>query len=72
MSHLFGGAKALCKFGRGHHEQQFFEIILNWDQWFKEMFKDFSYLELLRPLCSAEQNHLCNEGTMKYNSVKLF
>ena len=23
-------------------------------------FKDISYLELLRPLCSAERNHLCN------------
>ena len=23
-------------------------------------FKDISYPELLRPLCSAEQNHLCN------------
>ena len=23
-------------------------------------FKGFSYLELCQPLCSAEQNHLCN------------
>ena len=23
-------------------------------------FKDISYLELWRPLCSMEQNHLCN------------
>ena len=25
-------------------------------------FKDISYLELWRPFCSAEQNHLCNFG----------
>ena len=25
-------------------------------------FKDFSYLELWRPICSAEGNHLCNFG----------
>ena len=38
-------------------------------------FKDISYLELWRPFCSAEQNHLCNflvEGTMRNNSEKLF
>ena len=25
----------LCNFGRGHHEEQFCEIILNLDQWFR-------------------------------------
>ena len=25
----------LCKFGRRHHEEQFCEIILNLEQWFK-------------------------------------
>ena len=25
-------------------------------------FKDISYLELWLPVCSAEQNHLCNFG----------
>ena len=25
-------------------------------------FKDFSFLELWRPFCSAERNHLCNFG----------
>ena len=36
--------------------------------------KDISYLELLLPFCSAEQNLLCNlvEGIMRNNSVKLF
>ena len=28
--------------------------------------KDNSYLELWRPFCSAEQNHLCNFGRRHY------
>ena len=24
----------LCNYGRGHHEEQFCEIVLNLDQWF--------------------------------------
>ena len=24
-----------CNFGRGHHEDQFYEIILNLEQWFR-------------------------------------
>ena len=54
-------------FGRRHHEEQFCEIILNLDQWFrrrscKKLFNDISYLELWQPFCSAEWNHLCNYG----------
>ena len=30
----------------------------------KMSFKDISYLEIWRPLCSADQNHLCNFGRM--------
>ena len=30
------------------------------------LFKDISYLELWRPFCSAEQNHLCNFGKGYY------
>ena len=26
------------------------------------LFKDISYVELWQPLCSVEQNHLCNFG----------
>ena len=29
-------------------------------------FKEFSYLELWRPFCSVEQNHLCNFGRWQY------
>ena len=29
-------------------------------------FKDFSYLELWRPFCSAEPNHLCNFGRRQH------
>ena len=36
------------------------------------LFKDISYLELWQSICSMEQNHLCNSGIMRNNSVKLF
>ena len=38
----------LCNFGRKYHEEQFCEIILNLDQWFKEEmpFKGISYLHI--------------------------
>ena len=29
-------------------------------------FKDISYVELLRPFCSAERDHLCNFGKGHY------
>ena len=38
--------------------EQFCEIILNQEMSFKDIF----YKELCLPLCSAEQNHLCNFG----------
>ena len=57
----------LCSFGRGYYEEQFCEIILNLDQWFRRcLFKDISYLELWLHFCSVEWNHLCNFGTGYY------
>ena len=40
----------------------------------ERLFKDISYLELGLDLCSAEQNHLCDIGSMHHenNSVNLF
>ena len=39
------------------------EIVLNLNQWFRRRCcLRYSYLELWRPFCSAEQNHLCNFG----------
>ena len=52
------GWNHLCNFGRGYQEEQFCEIILNLDLWFK----DISYLDS----CSAEPNHLCNFGKGYY------
>ena len=53
----------LCNFGRWDHEEQFCEIILNLDKWFKRRrHLKISYLELWWPFCSAEHNHLCNIG----------
>ena len=40
----FGSAEwnHLCNFGREHHEEHFYEIIFNLDQWFRRRcFKDF-------------------------------
>ena len=65
----------LCNFGRGHHEEQFREIILNLDQWFRRYcFKDISYLQLWRPFVQRSGT-ICAimvEGIMKNNSVKIF
>ena len=59
-----------------HHEEQFYEIILNLDLVDQEemSFEDISYLKFWWPLCLAEWNHLCNFGKGLYeeNSVKLF
>ena len=47
----------LVHFGRGHHEEQLCEIILNLDQWFKRRgLKDFLF-RALAALCSVERNH---------------
>ena len=32
-------------------------------------FKDISYLELLRPFCSAERNHSCNFGRRNHEEL---
>ena len=32
---FFGGAEPSGDFGRGHYEEHFCDIILNFDQWFK-------------------------------------
>ena len=48
----------MCNFGRGHHEEQFCEIILNLDQWFNSC-----HLELWQPLCSIERYHIRNFGS---------
>ena len=53
----------LCIFGRGNHEEQFFEITFNLDQWLRRRCHlKISYLELWQLLCLAEQNRLCNWG----------
>ena len=40
----------LCNYGSGAVVQE------------EMLFEDISYLELLQPLCSVDQNHLCNFG----------
>ena len=55
----------LSNFGRGLHDEHFCEIILNLNLWFKRRCLKtlkFCHLELWRPHCLAERNHLCNFG----------
>ena len=55
--HLYSAERNhLRHFGRGHHEEQFCEIVLNLEKWVRCHFKN-SYLELWRPFCLAEQTH---------------
>ena len=59
----------MCNCGRRHHEEQFcdfffvFGPVVHEEMLFKDiLFKDISYLELWRPFCTVERNHLCNFG----------
>ena len=53
----------LCNFGRRHHEEQFCEIILNLNQWFRKSchLKLFLIWRSVAPF-TEEWNHLCNFG----------
>ena len=57
----------LCNFGRGHYDEYFCEIILNFDQWLKRRchIKKF-YFKLQWPFCSTEQTCWCNVGRGHY------
>ena len=66
----------LCKFGRGYHEEQFCEIIMNLDQWFRRrfIFKIFliwrsgdHFVQRSETICA-----ILVEGIMRNNSVKIF
>ena len=50
----------LSNFGRGHHEEHFCEIILNFNKWFRRCRLNIVCLELWRLFCSAQQINLCN------------
>ena len=53
----------LCNFGRRHREEQFCEIIMNLDQWFRRCGRYFLSGALVA-LCLAERIHLCNSVTL--------
>ena len=64
---LFSGADHLSNSGRRFYEEQFCDFFFNLDQWFRMRFRlKIFYLELCRPLCSVERNHLCNFGKGRY------
>ena len=65
--------KRVCNFGRGHHEVQFCEVIVNLDQWLRRRCH-FSYLELCGPFVWPSET-ICAiliDAIMRHNSVKLF
>ena len=67
----------MCNFGRGYQEEQFYEIILNLDEWFKRrcLLKIFliwssegPFVQQSRTICA-----ILVEGIfMRNNSVNLF
>ena len=66
----------LCNFGRSHHEEQFCEIILNLDQWFRRRcrLKIFLIWSSGGPFVpwSGTFCAILVEGIMRNNSVNLF
>ena len=66
----------LCNFGKRHHEEQFCEIILNLDQWFRRRcrLKIFLIWSSSGPFVQ-QSGTICAilvEGIMRNNSVNLF
>ena len=66
----------LCNFGKRHHVEQFCEIILNLDQWFRRRscFKIFLIWSSGSPF-AQRSGTICAilvEGIMRNNPVKLF
>ena len=72
--------KHLCNFGRGHHDEHFYEFILNFDQCFRRRcrLKIFHIRVLEALLFSGAQqfvqswNHEEHSGIMGIIRVKLF
>ena len=53
----------LFNFRRGYYEEQFCEVILNFDKWFRwRCLLNSPYLEPWRSFRSEEWNYLCNVG----------
>ena len=57
LLYLFCSAEQnhLCNFGRGYHEEQFFKVILNLDQWFRCCLKDFLFRALVALMFSGAE-----------------
>ena len=76
MALLFGERTFLCKFDRGHYEEHFCKIILNWDQTFRRkwLLKIFLIQGSGGPF-DQWSGIICGiwlEGIMRITSVKLF
>ena len=57
----------LCNFGSVQHKEQFCEVILNLNQWFRRChLKTFLIKSSGGPFCLLERNHLCNFGRVNH------
>ena len=74
---FFSRASHLCNFGGGYHTEQFCEIILNFDEWFRCRLKNFLSIApaALMTICNCGRWHygehsceitlICNSGSGK-------
>ena len=69
MALFFSRANHLCNFGGGYHAEQFCEIILNSDEWFRCRLKDFLSRALAARMTIYE---LLVDGIMGNIPVKSF
>ena len=71
---LFSGLELLVQFSRRYHEEQFCEIILNLDQWFRRkcILKVFLIWSSYSPFVQRSVTifSIVVEGIIKNNSVK--
>ena len=64
MTILCDKVERFVRFGSAHYEEQFCEIILNLDKWFRRRNRLKIFLSFLALVAffSADQNHSCNFG----------
>ena len=55
-------ANHLCNFGGGYHAEQFCEIILNFDEWFRCRLKDLTATSFFLPHQNLAKSHHLSSG----------
>ena len=72
---MFSRADHFCNFGRGYQEEQFCDIILNLDHWFKRRCHLIDFLsgaQVVRVQWSGTLYAILKEGIMGNIHVKLY